>query len=437
MYAGIPSSIDKTLFDTNPRAAASNWKAIGGYKDYQKFITGITLKNRFSSKVNNRFSVFGRGVDSYEKRPFNNLDDSSFGGGIRNKMSYHANKLDLLLGIEWITDKYNWQMDVEGKMINMNFEYRNHVNLFGMTYYRPSKKWNISLGGAINSVRYKLADKFKDNIDYSGIRNFPVIFSPRMGINFTPSNQLALFASVGQGFSMPSPEETLLPEGNINNEIEPEHGIQYEAGMRLYLFRNKTWIETAVYLINLNNLLVTKRLTEDIFTGINAGRTRHKGVEIMLKQEIFNNTFFPGNLFLNINYTFSHNIFKDFTDDDNVYNGKQLPGIPSHIYQTNFHWNLVKQFDLYFQGLFVGSQFINDANSIKNNAYFINNIKVVYHFFSNNSGTFSFYLGINNITNAHYSPMLTVNAVAFGNSEPRYYYPGMPVHWYTGLSWKL
>ena len=33
---GIPSSIGETLFNSNPKAAAPNWKAIGGFKQYIK-----------------------------------------------------------------------------------------------------------------------------------------------------------------------------------------------------------------------------------------------------------------------------------------------------------------------------------------------------------------------------------------------------------------
>ncbi len=90
MNAGIPSSIGESLFKTDPKAAAANWKAIGGFKEYRRGLAGITLENRLSGSLNNRFTAFGRWVDSYEKRPFNNLTDGSLGGGIRNKLSYHA-----------------------------------------------------------------------------------------------------------------------------------------------------------------------------------------------------------------------------------------------------------------------------------------------------------------------------------------------------------
>ncbi|MDD3787938.1 MAG: TonB-dependent receptor [Petrimonas sp.] len=437
VYAGIPSSVGKTLYETDPRAAAANWKAIGGYKKYKRGIGGISLTNRLSEKWDNKLTVFTRLTDSYEKRPFNNLTDGTSGGGIRNKTDFRSEKFDAVLGIEWISDTYNWQLDLDGSRINDNSERRNLLNVFGLTNFRPSAEWNISVGGAMNSINYTLTDKFPENGDQSGKRSFPAIFSPRVGVNYAPTNRVALFASAGHGFSMPSPEETLLPEGDINKDIQPEKGWQFETGLRLNLFRNATQFEAAFYRINLNNLLVTKRLTEDIFTGINAGKTRHQGIELMLKQRIFNFGAFPGRLNMNASYTFSDNTFVDFTDDGNTYNGNTLPGIPSHLWQSAFRWDPLRGLSFDFRFQYTGSQFINDANTVKNDAYFLSDVKTTYGFSTSKAGRFDIFAGINNVTNTHYSPMLTVNAVAFGKAEPRYYYPGLPRHFYGGISWSF
>ena len=437
MNAGIPSSIGESLFKTDPKAAAPNWETIGGFKEYRRGLAGITLENRLSGVLNNRLTFFGRWVESYEKRPFNNLTDGSRGGGIRNKLNYHAEKYDAVIGLEWITDTYRWKLDLQDEVINKNSETRNHLNVFAMTYFRPSLKWNVSLGGAVNKIGYELTDKFPGNGNQSGNRGFPVIFSPRLGVNYAPGNRMALYASVGHGFSMPSPEETLLPEGNINKELQPEQGWQYEAGIRLNLLRNTAQVEATVYQINLNNLLVTKRLTEDIFTGINAGKTRHRGVELLWKQQIFHNLNFPGNLHMNANYTFSQNRFIDFTDDNKTYDGNLLPGIPSHLFQTTLVWNPLKQLVLNVRFQYTGEQLIDDANTVTNDAYFLSDGKVSYLFKTTRLGNVELYAGMNNITDTLYSPMLNVNAVAFGNAEPRYYYPGLPRHYYCGVSWSF
>ena len=435
MLAQIPSSIGKTLFDTSPASAAANWKAVEGYKEYQRAIAGITLTNRLSDSWSNQLTVFGRWVDSYERRPFNNLQDGTSGGGFRNKLNYHAARFDLLLGMEWISDSYRWELDLEEEMINRNRERRHHGNLFGMAYWRPAAAWNISLGGAVNRINYSLTDQFPDNGDQSGKRHFPLIFSPRLGVNYAPSPQAALYASVGHGFSMPSPEEALLPEGDINRSIKPEQGIQYEAGLRLNLFCHATQLEASLYLIDLNNLLVTKRLTEDIFTGINAGKTRHAGLELMLRQRLFALPSFPGSLLLNANYTYSRNRFIEFTDHEVRYDGHNLPGIPSHITQAGLRWSPVSPLIAEAQFQYIGPQFIDDANTLTQEGYFLAGLKASWQFSTGRTGRLNLFMGVNNLTNTHYASMLTVNAVAFGTAEPRYYYPGMPRHFYAGISW--
>ncbi len=437
LYAQIPSSVGKTLYETDPGAAAANWKAVKGYKEYQRAIAGVTLTNKISEKWNNRLTLFGRWADSYELRPFNNLDDGTSGGGIRNRLTYHTPNWDALMGFEWINDTYRWQMDLNEELINKNKETRNQTNLFGMVYWRPAPAWNISLGGAVNKVRYRLTDQFSENGDQSGKRDFPAIFSPRVGVNYAPSRSVAFYASAGHGFSMPSPEETLLPEGDINRALRPEQGMQYEAGVRLNLFDDATQLETTVYRINLTDLLVTKRLTEDIFTGINAGRTRHSGLELMLKQRIFRFRTFPGSLQMNTSHTWSRNRFIDFNDNGEIYNGNKLPGIPSHMARVGLQWRPAARLRLDVQFQYVGEQYMNDANSMKNDDYFLVGLRTSHHLPATRAGSPELFAGINNMTDTHYAPMLTVNAVAFGNAEPRYYYPGMPRHYYAGIKWEF
>jgi iron complex outermembrane receptor protein len=64
-------------------------------------------------------------------------------------------------------------------------------------------------------------------------------------------------------------------------------------------------------------------------------------------------------------------------------------------------------------------------------------MRAAYRFPDSKFGYFELYAGIINLDNTHYSPMITVNAVAFGNAEPRYYYPGLPRHYYGGVRFNL
>ena len=430
---GIPSSVGKSLLENKPAGAAPNWKAIGGFKKYTKGVTGISLTNNLNPRLTNQLAFFTRWNNNYEKRPFNNLDDQSFGGGIRNKLTYRTLNADLVLGTELLTEQYKWRLDQDSSLINENSERRNQINLFVIGFYRPTKKLNISLASALNYISYRLNDLYSANGDQSGTRKFPVIVSPRFGVNYALNDHFALFGSIGHGFSMPSPEETLLPAGDVNPDIKPEKGIQYETGIRLNLLNKALEIEGTLYWIELKDLLITKRITEDIFTGINAGKTRHKGLELTIRNRWFEYNSFPGKLLSIISYTHSINKFIDFNDNGTSYNGKVLPGIPDRQLNLQLKWNALEIIELTSQFQYTGNQYITDDNSLKYKNYYLISLKVSSHLKFKKSGAVTLYTGINNLSDTRYASMLVVNALGINNNEPRYYYPGLPRHGFAGI----
>jgi iron complex outermembrane receptor protein len=429
----IPSSLDLSTFEAHPASAAPSWKAVNGYKKNQKLLSGITLTSGFTENLTNQFIVFGKINDSYEKRPFNNLDDQSGSAGVRNKLTFRTARSEWILGGEWITDQYKWDLIKENQPINKNRENRMLFSVFGMLYYRPSQNVHITVANAINYTRYRLTDLFPANGDQSGTRNFPLVVSPRLGINYELNKDVSLYASAGHGYSLPSPEETLLPAGDINTGIEPEQGYQFEIGTRMNLLDKSCWIDGAVYWIELNNLLVTKRVSEDIFTGMNAGRTRHQGVELMLNNLVADKQSFPGKLLSQLSYAVSLNRFIDFTDNGNNRNGKHLPGIPNQSVQYQLTWTPVKEFELLLHFLYSGDQYLDDGNAVRFGGYFLGNLKMAFTHPFSNQRSLQVFAGVNNLTNSHYASMVVVNAIGIGNNAPRYFYPGMPISGYAGV----
>jgi iron complex outermembrane recepter protein len=430
---GIPSSLGKTLFENDPRAAAPSWKAIGGYEKYHKGVAGISLVNNLSDKLYNRLTVFGRWNDSYEKRPFNNLSDQSLSAGFRNKLSHHTPRADWVLGTEWIVEKYQWKLDLDDSIVNQNKENLNQFSFFALLDYRLTTKLKLSVAGTMNWIHYQLTDLYPADGDQEGSRKFPVIFSPRLGINYSSNDTWAVYASAGHGYSLPSPEETLLPAGEVNPDIKPEYGIQYELGTRLSLFDKSVELEGTLYWIELNNLLVTKRVSEDIFTGMNAGKSRHQGFEMLMHNRLFAFSSFPGKLVSALSYTGTINRFIHFTDNGVSYDGNRLPGIPDQSLQWQLAWDPVKILEMVTHLQYTGDQYLNDMNTLNYKGYFLCNLKATAHFHIRKRNALSISAGINNLTGTRYASMLIVNALGNGNSEPRYYYPGLPRHGYAGI----
>lgn len=433
LEAGIPSSLSETMYNETPHLAAPNWNAIGGFKKYQKGLLGVSITGRLAEHVLNRFTLFGSLVDSYEKRPFNNLNDYSAGLGIRNKLMFYAPKTDWVFGAELITDSYFWELDIDETLLNKNRERRNQINIFGLAHHRLKDNLTVSFAIAANHINYKLTDLYLVDGDNSGSRDFPTIISPRVGLNYTPNNLLALYASVGHGFSLPSPEETLLPEGNVNPSIKPEQGIQAEIGSRITSRNKPIELDVTLYWIELNDLILTKRVTEDIFTGVNAGKTRHKGIEFMINSSLFSYSSFPGTLSTTISYYQSINRFIDFTDDGISHDGNHLPGIPSRSVQLQLKWKPVNHIIIDIHLQHIGKQYLNDENTLEISEYNLGNVRVRLPFSFSNNAKFTLYGGINNLTDAHYAPMIIPNAIGFGGNEPRYYYPGLPRHLFAGV----
>lgn len=434
MKGGIPSSLGKTLFEESPSSAAPNWKATGGYQKFTHLLGGITLAVPLTAKTSGRVTLYGKVNDDYEKRPFNNLDDRAGGAGVRGRITRHGTLSEWIAGGEWSTESYSWLLDKEEVLLNKNQENRRQWQLFAMVYYRPVPRLLLSLAGAVSQTRYLLDDLFAANGDQSGERLFPVIFSPRAGMSFEVSEAVTLFAAAGHGYSLPSPEETLLPGGNVNPAIRHEEGIQVEVGARATTGGGAAFLEASLYRIDLRDLLVTKRVTEEIFTGSNAGKSRHYGLELTAGTRFFRSGAFPGELSSRAALTLSGNKFVEFTDDGVNYDGKHLPGIPGTSVQGQLFWKPFPFLEMQVHLSQTGRQYLNDANSAEQPGYFLANIKGTARVATGKGKVLTVHGGVNNLSDTRYASMIVVNALAAPQAEPRYYYPGMPRNGFLGVT---
>ncbi len=103
------------------------------------------------------------------------------------------------------------------------------------------------------------------------------------------ADNISVFSSINYGFSPISLAETLLPDGQINTDLKPETGWNYEIGSRGSFLQNKVNYAISLYRLNIKNLVVSRRTAQDEFIGINAGATKHDGLEINVDYGIFKN----------------------------------------------------------------------------------------------------------------------------------------------------
>ena len=442
LYAEIPSSLGATDFLNSPEKAAANWLAVKGYEEYAKINAGISWETKLSDRLSKQLVFFTSWQNPYESRPFNILDDASTTLGVREVLSYNKKNLKIQSGIELFTESYDWQIfetnqGAQGELQLNNTEKRSYGNIFAHLNWKPLPRVIIEGGVNLNVIQYTLETLFNiDNINQSGKYSYDPVVSPRLGLNYNLSPGQSFHLSAGHGFSAPSLEETLLPEGLINPALKPETGWNFDAGIRGWLADKRWYYDLGAYSIFMRNMLVTKRISEDTFTGINAGAASLSGLEFfnrIILNESENNSFFQNELHLSL--FLNKNRFTEFTDDGVDLSAKNLPGIPASMIYGQLLSSFKEKLEFKAGLRYSGSQYMNDINTELYEGEILADCRLSYLLASKN---FPYQIrlsaGVANIFNAHYASMILINAPSFGASEPRYFYPGMPRNFIFSLS---
>jgi iron complex outermembrane receptor protein len=452
LKAFIPSSLNEMDFRDTPEAAAFTWKATQGFEDTKRGILGITLQHRFSDNLTQNTSVFTSFRNSYEPRPFNILDESVFGYGLRHRFignfKIKNRTFNWTTGIEFFKDNYKYKTfenlyrdfpetnsSVKGNTLSNFKEKRQYYNIFFEARYDISNETDIVLGVNYNKTNYDLEDRFpvsNDNIDESGNYKFNGLISPKLGVLHKLSNNLNLYGNISHGFSPLSLEETLRPDGQINADLNPETGWNFEVGLKGYALNSRLQYNMSIYRLAIKNLLVARRTSEDAFIGVNAGRTNHDGLEIDFTYSIFNS----GNLQISTFGSYNLNLYKfdEFIDEDNDFSGNDVTGVPSNILNLGVDFNTTIGFYGNLNYQYVGKMPITDSNTLFSESYNISNLKIGYQNTLLPNLKLNLFFGINNIFDARYASQILINARGFGGNAPRYYYPGNPINYYLGMS---
>jgi iron complex outermembrane receptor protein len=445
--AQIASSISRTAFEEDPSQAAFTWNAAQGFEDNKQTLIGLNYTHRFTDSFSNTTSLFYTYLDHYEPRPFNILDEFTNGYGARTlfakDFTFKESMANLSFGGEIYRDQYNWKTienlylqnngngSLSGELLSDNKEDRNNLNVFATITLPLTNKLKTQLGLNVNKTNYSFNDQFNTGVaNKNADRDFDPIIAPNFNLTYDFNPATSAYFNLSRGFNYPSIEETLTPEGVINPGLGPETGFNYELGGKLYFFKSRLKVQLAAYFLDIDNLLVADRVGDDQFIGRNAGNTQHRGLELALSytQTIFDDlTISPY-----LNAEISDNRFIEFVDGNSNFSGNDLTGVPDRKVNGGIGM-AYKNFQLNTNFLHVGDMPLNDANSLNVEAYTVLNAKISYR--NNITDHFSIELntGINNIADAKYASSVLINAVRFGNSEPRYFYPGMPRNWFSGI----
>ncbi len=445
--AQIASSLGATAFAENPKQAAENWGGVSGYEANNYSLIGLNYSHKFYERLENTTSIFYTYLDHFERRPspLGFLDEFTNGYGFRTRFSGKFGFLKAMaeytLGAELYKDEYNWSLfrtleepingSLQGDRFADNKEFRTQLNTFGTLLLPLTEAFSAQVGLAINKTQYDFRDRFNSGAtNTSAQRDFDLIALPSFDLEYRFSETARLYGNISRGFSNPTVEQTLTPDGVINPDIAQETGTNYELGTEMYLDDSRFHLNLAIYQMDVRNLLVAERVAEDQYIGRNAGKTRHRGVEITMDYTWTISPKFQLSPFLS--YTLNDHEFVDFVTGGENFSGNPLTGVPKQRrtagiqsrFLEGFYWNIAHRH--------VSEIPLTDANSLQSKPFTVFTTRMGYRNKLSEKFTIGIDFGVDNILDEKYAESVLINAGSFGG-EPRYYYPGNPRNFYGSL----
>ena len=425
----IPSSLSLEGFIDNPSSAAFSWANIKGGEDYRRSITGLTFSSNKELYKSNS-TIFFKTFSNDENRPFNYLIEDSKQYGLRHIGNFKLAPFNLSYGLEISYENYLFETwdeygDPTESLINRQSQDRDNYNFF-VQLDKTFEKSFLTFGIGTNNINYNWTDEVeRNNLKYSS----KSILSPRISYNYSLNNN-SIFANISHGFSSPNIDETLDENGIVNPEIKPESGWNYELGIIGTTKNKKISYSLNLYYMDIRNLLVAQRTSFDTFTGVNAGRTSHPGLEttinipILISQKV--------NITSSSNFSKYWYIFKDFNNRGNDYSMNKLTGVPGHTLFSKIKVDF-KNYLLQFSFQNIGEIPMNDANTLFTDSYSLFDLKISRRLYLKGMEV-NLSSGINNLLDKRYASGVVINARGFGGRDPRYYYPGLPRNYFISLN---
>jgi iron complex outermembrane receptor protein len=283
-----------------------------------------------------------------------------------------------------------------------------------------------TVGASANFLRYDFTDRLADP-DVDQQRNFDPEVSPRIALLKKFGNAISVYASYSKGFSPPSLAEVRPSAGSYNNDLNPERGASWEAGIRGVLLNRRVSYDVTAYNFALKETIVIQRADDGAEYFVNAGETSQRGLEATL-------SYTPQlsgtvhDLRVWATYTYNHYRFVDYVQDGNDFSGNRLTGVAPTIFWLGADITIWK-FYVNLTGGFTDAIPLNDANTALAEAYVLVSSRV--GFKGNIAGKvpIEIFTGVDNLLDEKYSLGNDLNA--FGG---RYYNAAAPRNYFAGIS---
>ncbi len=442
LFYETPGALTKAEYLNNPtsaRPAAGSFPSADKARAaiFQKtWLSGITNQFKFNERFENSFTFYG--AYSRIKNPtFRNYEvrkEPHFGGRTFFTWLPKTKTVEtkIIFGGEMQRGFFNVRTyaNSNGKpgSILTNDDVNNSIwSIFSQADLRLKNDINVTAGVSINRSSISIHRLSVPSLAIQK-RTYKNEAAPRIAISKKVIGELYVYGSIAKGFSPPTTAEVLPSTSIISTELNAEHGINYEAGVKSNFSKKRLYGEVNVFYYQLKNAIVQRRDASngDYFT--NAGATKQKGIESQLAYVVRNNSFI-NNSRIWVSHTLNHFTYQEFKQLTNDYKGKKLPGVPRHTIAAGADVITAGGFYSNITYYYSDPVYLNDANTDAASSYNLLGARVGWRKMIRNRNRIELFAGLENAFDVTYSLGNDINAAG-----GRYYNVAAGRNYYCGFT---
>ncbi|MEY3563315.1 MAG: hypothetical protein RLZZ294_1321 [Bacteroidota bacterium] len=442
LFYQTPGGLTFAQFNADPRQSRPATATLPSVVDQKTAIYNKSAFIGFSNtyKINSRWKTVGsvtNGLTQF-KNPFitNYEKRREFNLGFRSKIVYENN---LPIPVQWVSgfeiQRGEYAIDSSGNIkgapdgnkVSDEVIARQQF-AFTQLNIQPLRFLQIQSGLSINRFFYSI--QRTTDAPANGIKklDFKRQLLPRIALLAAPAAGISLYGQLSKGYSSPSIAEIRPSAGGVYSGLQAEYGWSKEIGLKLSAWRNKLYMQAALFQFDLRDAIVRRVNNIGAEYFVNEGDVQQKGIEIEYQYNLVNlprQKFFKS-LKWSQAITLNDFRFVNYKNNQTSFAGNQLTGIADNVIVSSLAMDLTAHFYWNVQFNYVGKMPLNDANTFFSNPYRLWQSKIGWR--SGHTRPIELFLLMDNIGNENYSLGFDINA--FGN---RFYNPAPSRNYQFGL----
>lgn len=307
----------------------------------------------------------------------------------------------------------------------------------------PTSALRLTAGLRYDVLRYQMSNQLAAATTAAGTRLYAQMpsastdysrLSPKLGATYALAPDASLYASYNQGFRTPS-EGQLFRAGSATAAgdaqakaqaalgLQPIKASQFELGLR---GDAGGWgYDVAVYeLVKRDDLVSQKDLATNVTTTVNAGKTRHRGIEVGLHKG------FAAGWRLDTALSYARHTYVDWVSSSGNFSGKEMESAPRLMANTRLGWTPRDGSTVQLEWVRLGSYWLEASNSPVYGKYPGHNVFNL-RARQSLSGGVALFGRVMNLADKRYadSAGVTSNTPVFSPALPRTFVAGVEATW--------